>query len=174
MLSLIVGPSGAGKSTYIRRAGFSPVYFASKLRWWNFPKHGYIHYNLLHHAFAMRSKDKALPDQWDLLDEPTLAKLISSKSPVHVTILVAPAAELVERASERSVVEKGVGPYPSAFWYQFLKKVDLAAVYVRLFAILESRNIPYDVLYSSEKFDDFLPSSACRLSDNLAGRYAGE
>jgi len=180
MTILVTGPSNAGKSTLIHSGLLGEdskhVWYASKLPGGEVPPEGVLHYNLLHAALSLAPSSQ--PIEWNLMDEPLLAKIIHSQNITKAIVLIAPIQELIARASNRTAIEpteERQGVYNGDLWTKIIQYVDLFSIYQQLFDLLEERNIPYEILYSSQTFKStspvFLPSDRVYVHQNLKGSY---
>lgn len=68
-------------------------------------------------------------------------------------ILMTDLKTLTQRASKRTLVEKGRGTqgYPSDFWLDLFNKIDLSEVYTRWINELEALDIDYSIIDSTGK-----------------------
>ena len=168
MVTVIAGPSGAGKSTLIERRNLTPIIYAHQLSSVDVPSVGFLHYNMLHYALSF-------PVDWtNLSHEPLLSKVLNSGIIKKVLVIVAPIAELKNRAEMRSFIEptqKDTGKYNNKLWLKIYKSIDLFSVYAHFFELLDTFHIDFEVLYSSEVMPSFLPSDRCYVHHNLRGIY---
>lgn len=181
MTTLVAGPSSAGKSTFIQHNyPASRTIYGFEITEHTALPSGIVHYNILFRAGAAAASElDSLPPDWDFMAEPKFRTIIASGQIDKAIVIVAPIAELRERMAIRQAVEPmraSPGRYPNRKWLDILSKVDLFAIYERLFDALDAAFIPYDVLYSSAAFSSdgepvFLPSDRARTHQNLRGIY---
>jgi len=165
---LVVGPTSAGKSEFIESRGLAPVSHAFERNDKAVPATGALHYNLLFAAAKYKTPTRGV---WDLGAEPVLRTVLRSGKVDAVTVIVAQIAELIERATERTAIERqreDLGTYPSTFWLDAIRSCDLYAMYEMLFELLESAGLDYDVVYSSSAMG-FVPSDRTVVHRNLRG-----
>ena len=180
-MHLLIGPSNAGKSTWIERhhtgeVGFA-YQFAKKSR---FGKSGLpakgslLHYNLLYLAGTRQKAGKTL-EEWDVLDDPFLKSCLKSGRAEKATVIVAPLDQLKTRAAKRTVSEnrvEGSDDYQSDVWLAILERVNLFAMYQRLFDALEQYKVPFQVLFNSDDNADDMPATdRCYVHAALRGTY---
>jgi SAM-dependent methyltransferase len=176
MTILVIGPTNVGKSTYIRHhLGSEKTYFGYELAHAEIPCNGVIHYNLLFMAPELLNSGDLTPE-WDILAEPVFAKMLASGRIQRAVVLTAPLDELVDRAAARRINELDRNPstYLSEMWSTVLTRVDLFAIYDRLFDALEKAAIPVEVLYAASSPElefSFLPSDQVYVHHNLGGRH---
>lgn len=116
--------------------------------------------------------DTAPPDA--LSSDAVLAKILLAPSVDRVIVVAAPLEELLDRASRRTRIESRTGPgsYNGSAWRERLRRVDLFALYEQLFALLESRGLPFEVIFSSRRIPGgFAISDRSYVHHNLRGRY---
>lgn len=177
MIDLVIGPTCSGKTTYIESVNKNKnIYFGFQLSDREVPNDGILHYNLLYKGSSF---DGEIPTEWDLISEPILRKIVGSEKVGRAVVVVSPKSELMQRAAQRTIVEASLpetGRYSGALWSSVIERVDLFALYERLFSILDDANIPIEVVYSSAEFcvdgqPRFLPSDRVLLHQNLRGVF---
>lgn len=186
---LVTGPTGVGKSTLLLSGEISkflqscPVppntVFGFQLANGDLPDHAFIHYNLLHPALANPAPDfGAKETPCHLMEDPIFRKIIGDSRLGMAVVLVSPLDELLERAEERTCIERnveGLPAYDSQCWRSILETTNISAVYEQLFCHLERRGIPYVVVNSSagivERFQlsdrVFVPANLRGISQTL-------
>jgi 2-polyprenyl-3-methyl-5-hydroxy-6-metoxy-1,4-benzoquinol methylase len=181
MTTLVVGPSGVGKSTlldspWLRRR--DPGLDAGRVEFGYQLAQGdlsagteYVHYNLTHYLLEpARSESERSFER--MAREPILTKILAAVD--RAIVLVSPVSELLERASGRTHNEatQTDSTYDQAGWMSRLRSVDLFAVYEQFYALLDSRGIAIEVVFSSNQVPEgFADSDRAYTHHNLRGRY---
>ncbi|SOC09929.1 hypothetical protein SAMN05877809_10532 [Rhodobacter sp. JA431] len=176
-MRLLIGPSNAGKSTWIERTAPTNVCYAFQFVYGGFPSQdSVLHYNLLFLALA-RQKNRLSLESWDLLEDPFLDRCLSYGFTHEATVIVAPIGDLLSRAKRRRRIEKSLprtGAYPKDTWLPILEVVNIHAMYQTLFDILESRAIPYQILFNGNRRKPQMHEiTRSDVPDALSGTYVG-
>lgn len=167
---LVIGPSSVGKSTFINSPMISELGYVSPDQPIHMSKKGQIKKgkpvppnSVLHwNYFAGSSRLEGL----SLLDDENVGPID------RAVVLVAPIAELEERAAVRTTGEKGRGEYNSEHWLSKIKGTDFFQAYEDLFDHFDERGIKYDVLFSSkEHSQQFVKSDRVFVHHNLRGKF---
>jgi 2-polyprenyl-3-methyl-5-hydroxy-6-metoxy-1,4-benzoquinol methylase len=171
----VTGPSSAGKSTLIEnrdRFGITGnrVRLGSHVQANDFARGDLIHYNLLAPVVI---RPGLTGTEQDFLDEPIFRRILDSGVVDRCIVVVASVDDLLTRMSMRGHVEHDRDTqYDRAGWTKIVQRLNLHAIYERMFEALDEKNIPIQVLFScGSDAPTFLPSDRVFTHANLRGRY---
>jgi hypothetical protein len=185
---LVSGVTSSGKSTFLKesQAHYDSVLFPLERHLKDLkPGRHALHYNILRPIFFnFDSKwKKTIQQLRALLGAPArganlfegdqvLRQLARDEVSIHATVLVAPQRMILDRVASREAVEplfsERAKAYDNKKWTRILAAVDLVDLYGQWLAFLESRNIPYQLIDSSDLRYSTIEGKTA-LSDLLSG-----
>ena len=149
-MHLVIGPSNVGKSTWLKRNKIKNVQYAFQYQREGLPpEDSTLHYNLLLRAPLVFKKQGDV-SEFDLLSDSFLKRCFDNDRVSFATVIVAPVAELIERAENRLAVEKHLSDrYRADIWLPILKSIDHLALYRQLCDLLEDHGVDYEILLNT-------------------------
>lgn len=169
---LLLGPSSVGKSTYLAaqiaagRIVADQVHFAYEFRSEQPPELGsrsVIHYNM----FDPFGNDA---DQIgnSISQSPPLRRIVEQGRPAKAIVCVAPKRLLAKRILGRVGLEPQLRGtfqgYPAKVHFEFINRVDLAALYVRWVDVLAQAGVPVTFISTADRDYRVLPDLAHALA----------
>lgn len=173
MAIILIGPTCCGKSTLASRIKDdfpkSDLVFGFELSKKNFKSGDIVHYNLLQYHLTKSGNRQ----ESDLLKEPIFLKIWGGINQIDkIIIIVTPKKDLITRASKRILIEENLPyQYLPNMWIEKINSTNFNLLYEFLINTIETKNVNYELVYSSNEQTDFLETRAEYIHSNLQGIY---